>query len=192
MATRYKGSATSPAAVRARTIGWPFSPRRAFGLLKDAFDFEQRARGIEADWRYRLGRVRANSATDRLLHRIVGAPVLTVGGAAALIGRSFEQTNGAIERLTEAGILRQVTVGRRNRAFEAPQIIDAFTDLERKRASNRPIASHARLRAPPIPPPRRRHLLRRGHAGASRTGYRPEILRTNAVRGPRPWTPSLP
>ncbi len=52
-----------------------------------------------------------------------------------MISRSFIQTNEAISRLVEAGILEQVTVGRRNRAFEAPDIIAAFTDLERQLAS---------------------------------------------------------
>ena len=61
--------------------------------------------------------------------------MLTVSGAAELIGRSFPQANQAITRLTDAGILAQVTVGKRNRAFEAKEIIDAFTDLERQLAS---------------------------------------------------------
>ena len=33
-----------------------------------------------------------------------------------------------------AGVLPQVKVGRRNRAFEAPDVITAFTDLERQLA----------------------------------------------------------
>jgi hypothetical protein len=52
-----------------------------------------------------------------------------------MVGRSFIQTNEAIQRLVHAGILQQVTVGRRNRAFEAPEIIAAFTELERQLAS---------------------------------------------------------
>jgi hypothetical protein len=103
--------------------------------VDDAFDFERRAADIEEAWRARLSQVRANSATDRLLHRIVGAPVLTVSSAATLIGRSFEQTNEAIRRLCLVGILHQIAVGRRNRAFEAPEIIAAFTDFERQLAS---------------------------------------------------------
>jgi hypothetical protein len=65
----------------------------------------------------------------------VGAPVISVSSAANLIGRSFVHTNEAVARLVEVGILKQVTVGRRNRAFEAPDIIAAFTDLERQLAS---------------------------------------------------------
>jgi hypothetical protein len=41
----------------------------------------------------------------------------------------------AIPRLVEAGVLQQTTIGRRNRAFEAPALIDAFNDLERQSAS---------------------------------------------------------
>jgi hypothetical protein len=61
--------------------------------------------------------------------------VVTVGGAAELIGRSYPQATEAIQRLAPAGILSQVTAGRRDRVFEAPVIIDAFTDLERQLAS---------------------------------------------------------
>jgi Fic family protein len=152
-ATRYLGSATSPEAAEGTNHWVAFFAEACARSVKDAFDFEQRAGGIEEDWRARVGRVRADSATDRLLHLMVGAPVLTVGSAAAVIGRSFEQTNGAIERLTEAGILRQVSVGRRNRAFEAPEIIDAFTDLERQLASPE---GDTRSSAPARTVPRRR------------------------------------
>ncbi|MCM3886256.1 hypothetical protein [Frankia sp. R82] len=63
------------------------------------------------------------------------APVLTVRSAAALTGRSAQAVNEAVHRLVDADVLRQVTVGRRNRAFEAPEAIDAFTYLERRLAS---------------------------------------------------------
>lgn len=50
--------------------------------------------------------------------RLRGAPVVTVSSAAALIDRSIQATNTALAQLVEAGILRQVSIGRRNRAFE--------------------------------------------------------------------------
>lgn len=43
--------------------------------------------------------------------------------------------NEVTARLEEAGVLRQVTAGGRNRAFEAPRLTRAFTDLERQPAS---------------------------------------------------------
>jgi hypothetical protein len=60
--------------------------------------------------------------------------VLTAESAATLIGRTFKPANEAIQRLLEAGILEQITIGRRNRAYEAPEIIEAFMDLERQLA----------------------------------------------------------
>ena len=97
--------------------------------------YESRAAELEASWRERLGPVRANSATDRILCILPGAPILTVDGAARLLGRTFNPANEAIQRLVGAGILRQVNIGRRNRAYEAPEIIAAFAALERLLAS---------------------------------------------------------
>ena len=87
----------------------------------------------------RRGLVRANSATDLLLRALPGAPLITVKSAAALTGRTFAPANEAIGRLVDAGILSPVSVGRRNRVFEAPEVIEAFTALERQLASPRGI-----------------------------------------------------
>jgi Fic family protein len=103
--------------------------------VSDATSFQAQAAWLEAQWRERLGRVRANSATDLLLRRLPGAPVITVQSAEALLGRTFKPTHDAIGRLVEAGILRPVTIHKRSRAYEAPEIIDAFTALERQLAS---------------------------------------------------------
>jgi hypothetical protein len=70
-----------------------------------------------------------------LLRALPGAPILTVKASAELICRSFPQVNEAMAELVEAGVLSQVTVGRRNRALEAKELINAFTDLERQLAS---------------------------------------------------------
>jgi Fic family protein len=134
-ATRYRGPATSKQASAGINLWIGRFATACKRSVDDAASFEQQALAIEAEWRERLGRVRARSSADLLLRVLVGAPVVTVNSAAALIGRSFVHTNEAIQRLTGAGILRQVTVGRRNRAFEAPEIIDAFTALERQLAS---------------------------------------------------------
>ena len=135
VATRYRGPATSKQAGEGINLWIGRFATACKRAVDDASSFEQRARAIETSWRERLGRVRARSAADLLLRLLVGAPVVTVNSAAEMIGRSFIQTNEAIMRLVEADILRQVTVGRRNRAFEAPDIIAAFTDLERQLAS---------------------------------------------------------
>jgi Fic family protein len=134
-ATRYRGPATSKQArdgINLWVGRFAGACRRA---VDDALSFEARAQEINTQWRRQLGTIRAKSATDLLLSALIGAPVLTVNSAAALIGRSFPQTNVAIQRLAEAGILAQVNVGRRNRAFEAADVIGGFMDLERQLAS---------------------------------------------------------
>ena len=134
-ATRYRGPATSKQASSGINTWIGRFATACKRAVDDATTFEQHARSIEASWREKLGRVRSRSAADLLLSLLVGAPVVTVNSAAEMMGRSFIQTNEAIQRLVDAGILKQVTVGRRNRAFEAPEIIAAFTALERQLAS---------------------------------------------------------
>jgi len=134
-ATRYRGPGTSKAAREGTNLWAGRFATACSRAVDDAASFERQAGAIEAKWRERLGRVRAQSAADLLLRVLVGAPVVTVNSAADLIGRSFVHTNEAINRLVEAGILEQVSDGRRNRAFEAQEIIEAFTALERQLAS---------------------------------------------------------
>ncbi len=134
-ATRYRGPATSKQARDGINLWMGRFAGACRRAVDDALSFEVRAQEINTQWRRQLGTIRAKSATDLLLSALIGAPVLTVNSAAALIGRSFPQTNVAIQRLAEAGILAQVNVGRRNRAFEAADVIGGFMDLERQLAS---------------------------------------------------------
>jgi Fic family protein len=132
---RYVGSSSSREATEGVNTWVATFAGACTRSVTDATTFESRAASLEARWRERLGAVRANSATDLLLRRLPGVPVLTAESAARSIGRTFKPANDAIQRLVEAGIMRQITIGRRNRAYEAPDIIEAFTDLERRLAS---------------------------------------------------------
>ncbi len=134
-ATRYLGQATGQAAQSGVNQWVGTFADACVRAAADAASFEERVEQIESQWRSRVGRIRRGSATDLLLRSLPGAPILSVTGAADLIGRSFPQTNEAIARLVAAGVLSQVTLGKRNRAFEAGEIINAFTDLERQLAS---------------------------------------------------------
>ena len=120
---------------------------------EDAGRFEADVRAMRSSWRERVGNVRRDSAVHRLIDALPAAPMLTTSTAAQLIDRSFQATGQAVERLREAGVLVQVSVGRRNRAFEAPELIEAFTALERRLASPR---GDTRVSAPVRRVPRRR------------------------------------
>jgi pyridoxine 4-dehydrogenase len=134
-ASRYVGRPSSSEASTGMNTWIATFAGACIRSVADATAFESRAAGLEEQWRERLGRVRANSATDLLLNRLPGVPVLTAESAATLLGRTFKPANDAIQRLVRTDILRQITIGRRNRAYEAPEIIEAFADLERQPAS---------------------------------------------------------
>ena len=155
-----------------RHIGAPDSPERSAGAgtwlrtfatavnrsCGDAEAFATKIDGLDAAWRERLGRVRANSAVELLLDVLPGVPVITVESAARLIGRSEMRTGEAVNRLEAAGVLRQRNVRRqRYRVFEAADVVDLFTGLEGALSS--PAGNTATA------PPTRRVPRRAKHAG---------------------------
>ncbi|MGC2408379.1 MAG: Fic family protein, partial [Candidatus Cybelea sp.] len=135
VATRYEGAPDSKAAHEGLNLWVGRFASAAQRSVLDATTFEGRVDELEESWRERLGSVRRGSATDILLQKLPALPILTVNSAAALIGRGFLATNQAVDRLVNANILASIRAGRRNRAFEAPELIAAFTDFERGLAS---------------------------------------------------------
>lgn len=119
---------------------------------RDAGRFASELVDLEAASRAKLGRVRANSAADLLVSVLPSLPVFSVTTAAAHIGRTFQATSDAVERLRQAGVVRQVTLGRRNRAFEAVGLFEAFTGFERSLASP---GADTRVSLPTRPVPHR-------------------------------------
>jgi Fic family protein len=96
--------------------------RKARGLA-------MRIREQREDWIRRAGRPRRGSAALRLIEALAGQPVLDVRVAARLTGASGEAARRAVNQVAESGILSQVTIGRRNRAWEAREVfelLDAF------------------------------------------------------------------
>jgi len=152
-ATRYLGSPVSVGARDGLNRWVGLFAAATLRAVADADAFDARVESLKAEWGERLGRVRAGSAVDLLLRALPGSPILTVRNAADLIGRSNQAVNAAVSRLLDAGVLAQTTLGRRNRAFEAPDVITAFTDLERRLASP---AGDTRAAAPARRVPRKR------------------------------------
>jgi Fic family protein len=102
----------------------------------DAELYSEEINQITNGWREDMGRVRANSSSDLLLRVLPGAPIVSVESASALIGRSKARTTDAIHSLVQSNVLRQRNVGRkRDRVYEASQVLDLFTKLERALAS---------------------------------------------------------
>ena len=103
--------------------------------VEDVCHFEDRVCELHSGWRNSAGRMRRDSADSLLIDALPAAPVLTVSTAEELVGGSFQAGSLAVERLVEAGVLVQVSIGRRNRAFEEHELVDASTAFERRLAS---------------------------------------------------------
>ena len=132
---RHEGESTSEQAVAGLNDWVGTFAAACLRAVADAEAYERRCTEVVAEWRARLGRVRAGSAVDQLLGLLPGAPIISVQSAVEATGKSKQQVHIAVQRLVEGRVLKQTTAGRRNRIFEAPEIIRAFTDLERQLAS---------------------------------------------------------
>ena len=119
----------------------------------DAQAYASQIDALVERWQSALGAIRNGSALDLLLDVLPGVPLLTVDSAARLTDRSDVAAGSAVNRLAEAGILVQRNLGKqRYRIFEAPEVLELFTSLERALAS--PTGDTAT--APPIRPVPRR------------------------------------
>ena len=135
MGTRHVGppnSAEAHAGINRWIALFAGACRRA---VQDASRFEEQVRTLQSSWIERAGHPRRDSAARLLIEKLPAAPMLTTSTAATLIDRSFQAASQAMDRLVRTGVLRQVGVGRRHRVFEASELIEAFTALERQLAS---------------------------------------------------------
>jgi Fic family protein len=133
--TRYLGSAISAGANEATNRWIEFFATACTRAVGDAEHFERRVNDVQADWRMRIAGTRSHSAARLIVERLPETPVITVAGLAERIGRTFQATNSAIPTLVQAGILVPTKKSGNTRTYEAKEIIEAFTLLERRLAS---------------------------------------------------------
>lgn len=95
-----------------------------------------RIAALQQEWIERTGRPRRDSATTKLIALLPEAPILDVRTAERLSDVTFGAANTAVERLVEAGVLVPVREGqRRDRRFEAPEVIALLDDFDRAAAT---------------------------------------------------------
>jgi Fic family protein len=156
-ASRYVGSPSSPEATEALNDWIGFFAAACTRAVADAESFEKQVETLQAQWRARLGHVRSDSSVFAVLRHLPEMPVFTVNGAVGIVGRTFNSVSRAVETLVEANIVTPAKAGSRNRVFEARELINAFTDLERQLASPE---ANTRISAPTRPVPfRPRHSV---------------------------------
>lgn len=106
------------------------------GIAEQAADGVQRASDLMAlwhDYRRRLETARVSTLAQRLLDELFLQPAINVGMAQKILKVSFLSAQNNVLRLVRVGILREMTGGKRNRIFIAPEImkITGFTDEDR-------------------------------------------------------------
>lgn len=95
-------------------------------------------------WRSRMPKLRSGSGYDLLIDRLPSEPIIDVARAAALIERSPESARRALAQLEEAGIVRQISAGRRNRVWEAVGLFALVDEMERTLSRGRVGGGHTR------------------------------------------------
>lgn len=96
------------------------------GVAEQASDASQRIKEIEdlqADWERRLSGLGRSTASLRLARNLLASPILTIPQAQKLLGVSYPAAQKNIERLTQAGILRQAGDARYGRAYMAEELL---------------------------------------------------------------------
>jgi len=96
----------------------------------------QQIDALEERWMNEAGNPRRGSTARKLIQLLPGQPILRVSHVVALTGASLTAAaHNAVNELETAGVLKQLTVGRRNRAWEAVGLLKLLDEFERRLAT---------------------------------------------------------
>ncbi len=84
---------------------------------------------VPNEWLDMVGPVRAGSATAKLIALLPTRPILSANDASSAMGASASSVYAAIERLSEAKVLRPLSDRRRDQIWGASLILDELDDL---------------------------------------------------------------
>lgn len=94
--------------------------------------FAERIRVLQRQWQEQADHPRRDSAAARLIELLPSHPIINLRAAMELTGASDQAVLRAFERLQAAGVIRQTTVGKRNRAFESVGLFALMDEFERE------------------------------------------------------------
>ncbi|MEJ7798686.1 MAG: Fic family protein [Solirubrobacteraceae bacterium] len=126
----------------AELTAWRFDadgPDRWITLLAEAteraargsIELANRVAALQATWRSLAAHRRADSGARALIDLLPAHPMITAEIAAGLLGRTYETGRVALAQLEADGVLAEVTLGRRNRAYETVGLFALVDELER-------------------------------------------------------------
>lgn len=100
-----------------------------------AAEFTSSVAELQTTWLARAGEPRRGSGARRLIEVLPGQPIVNVKVATGLLGGTDERARQAILRLEQAGVLRQRSSGKRNRAWECVGLFELLDRFERELGS---------------------------------------------------------
>jgi Fic family protein len=103
-----------------------------FRAANGARQFAANVTKLQRRWMEKAGDPRQGSGPRRLIELLPSQPIVNVKTAAQLLGGSDERARLAVNRLEQAGVLRQTSVGRRGRAWECVGLFDQLDRFERE------------------------------------------------------------
>ena len=97
---------------------------------RQAQDLAREIAELQADWLRRAGRPRKGSTARGLIEGLVAHPLVSVSSASEVLGVSEEAARQALNQLAERGVVTQLTVGKRNRAWAAEEVFDLLDGFD--------------------------------------------------------------
>jgi Fic family protein len=102
-----------------------------FRAAEGARQFATAVAALQERWLEAAGSPRTGSGPRGLIELLPSHPIVDVRTAADLLGGSAERARQAISRLEQAGVLRETSGARRNRAWESIGLFDLLDRFER-------------------------------------------------------------
>jgi Fic family protein len=96
-----------------------------------AREFGKKVAALQQQWRELAGNPRPQSGARKLIDALPVHPVVNLKTVQEVTNVSPEAARQALNRLEEAGVLRTISVGRRNRAFESVGLFALLDSFER-------------------------------------------------------------
>ena len=108
-----------------------FADAVATAALESA-GFAERVAELQQEWRRKAGQPRQGSAASKLIDALPSHPVVNLSTAVTITGSSTPAVLRAFERLERGGVIRQTSVGKKNRAFESVGLFALMDEFERR------------------------------------------------------------
>ncbi len=108
------------------------------GAAERAAVLATRITELQAEWRKRAGTPRRDSGAAAIIACLPAYPVLTAESAAQVTSRSFQAANVALAALEKAGVVTIAGMAKRNRAFEARELLELVSAFEQDLATSDP------------------------------------------------------